>query len=382
VRGCAGSRASVRASRPLPRSPLDEHSSSPPFRERVTRFHAALEESGAAIRAAFERSEPEAAAPAVQRAVGMLGPDLAWRLCPGREPERLGLALSAEGNRHLRLLTGWAVDQQDEAGGLDLFPSKPASPLDGDWVLGIQGHRLDAEEFRATAQIDPAHGAVDVCLHHPGFAECDERTRSWAALLWLDEALGEDLVMRGVGTVETSTEPAGDDAVEAAQLVARVRALIQEAGGDPDQGPNRAHHMVRIPEDSAREGKFRADARFGTTRFLPVLGLWLEDTAEDPLVPHGAGYACVGFPLDRLEEGHAADQRGEVEDAIEEALATRGAGCVLGGMFGPHRAYIDILAVDVDRAEDAVRAALAGSPRVAEAELIFLADRDRSIPVK
>ncbi|MDA0374477.1 MAG: hypothetical protein O2865_11880 [Planctomycetota bacterium] len=359
-----------------------DHSLPQTFRERIERFLAELEEAGPAIRSAFEQGEPEEAAPAVQAAVGRLGPELAWRLCPGRGEERLGLALSAEGNRHLRLLTGWAVDQQDEAGGLDLFPSKPASPLDGDWVLGIQGHRLDAEEFRASAQIDPAHGAVDVQLHHPGFSDCEERTRTWAALLWLDEALGEDLVMRGVGSVETSTEPAGEDAVDAVQLVARVRALIQEIGGDPDQGPNRAHHMVRIPEESAQEGRFRADARFGTTRFLPVLGLWLDEDARDPLTPYGAGYAAVGFPLDRLEEGRAADQRGEVEDAIEEALAARGAGTVLGGMFGPHRAYVDILAVDADRAEDAVRAALAGSPRVGEAEMIFLADRDRSIRVK
>ncbi len=365
-----------------PRNLLAEPSSSLTFRQRVARFHAALEESGAAIREAFDRSEPEEAAPAVQRAVGILGPELAWRLCPGRGEGRLGLALSAEGNRHLRLLTGWAIAQEDEAGGLDLFPSKPASPIDGDWVLGIQGHRLDAEEFRATAQIDPAHGAVDVRLHHPGFNDCDERTRSWAALLWLDEALGEDLVMRGIGTVETATEPAGEDAVDAGQLVARVRALIQEAGGNPDQGPNQAHHMVRIPEESAREGQFRADARFGTTRFTPVLGLWLDEDTEDPLVDYGAGYAAVGFPLDRLEEGRAADQRGEIEDAIDEALTARRAGWVLGGMFGPHRAYIDILAVDAERAEDAVRAALAASPRVAEAELIFLADRDRSIEVK
>ncbi len=361
---------------------MAEPSSSLTFRQRVARFHAALEESGPAIRAAFDRSAPEEAAPAVQRAVGLLGPDLAWRLCPGRDEDRLGLALSAEGSRHLRLLTGWAIAQQDEAGGLDLFPSKPASPLVGDWVLGIQGHRLDAEAFRATAQIDPAHGAVDVRLHHPDFATCDERTRSWAALLWLDEALGEDLAMRGLGSVETATEPAGEDAVDAVQLVARVRALIQEAGGDPDQGPNQAHRMVRVPEESALDGQFRADARFGTTRFVPVLGLWLDRDVGDPLTAFGAGYAAVGFPLDRLEEGRAADQRGEIEDAIDEALAARQAGCVLGGMFGPHRAYVDILAVDADRAEDAVRAALASAPRVAEAELIFLADRDRSIPVK
>lgn len=354
----------------------------PPFRIRAARFTRRIEVIGPEVHAAFDRRAPEKAADKVQGAVDLLIPGLAWTLCPGRAEGRLGLALSPEGNRHLRLLTGWVADHHAEIGDIDLFPSKPANPAPESWTLGLEKHELRAEQFRVDAQVDAAHGAVDVRLHHPVFAECDERTRSWAAFLWLDEALGEDLVMRGIGTVETSAEPAGKDAVGARQLRARVRALVQESGGDPDLPPGGAYAMIRIPDEAARDGAFRADARFGTTRFAPLLQLWITDGAEDPLARVGAGYAAVGFPLDRLEDGRAVEQRGEVEEAIEAAMVRTEAGNVLGGLFGPRAAYIDLLVTDRERAEDAVRAALAACARVATAELVHLARPDVQIPVK
>lgn len=354
----------------------------PSFKERAARFVAALEAAAPAIRTAFDRREPSAVAPRIQAAVDLLIPDLAWTLCPGRSDDRLGLALSPEGDRHVRLVTGWVAERHPQIGELDLFPSKPPNPAADSWTLGIDDHELRAGEFRVAAQVDAAHAAVDVRLHHPAFARCEERTRSWAAFLWLDEALGEDLVMRGIGTIDTSAEPAGDDTVGANQLRARVRALVQEIGGDPDLPPAGSYSMIRIPDGTARDGAFRADARFGTTRFLPLLSLWIDPGAVDPLARVGAGYAAVAFPLDRLEEGHAAEQRGEVEDALDDALRRSDSGEVLGGLFGPNRAYVDLLMVDPDGAEDAVRAALASCARVAEAELVRLAARDETIAVK
>jgi hypothetical protein len=361
---------------------VDEAAGPRPFRERVARFARALDEAGPAIQSAFERGEAELVAPRIQAIVDELIPGLAWTLCPGRDEQGLGLALSPEGDRHRRLLTGWVAERHPELGGLDLFPAKPANPSADSWILGLDDHELRAEQFRVDAQIDAAHGAVDVRLHHPVFADCDERTRAWAAFLWLDEALGEDLVMRGVGTIETTDEAAGPDAVDGRQLRARVRALVQEAGGDPDLPPAGSFSMVRIPEGTARDGAFRADARFGTTRFVPLLSLWIDEEAADPLAPLGAGYAALGFPLDRLEEGRAADQRGEIEDAIDEALQAAAAGCVLGGLFGPRLAYVDLLTLCPEAAENAVRAALAACARVASAELAFLARRDGRIVVK
>lgn len=353
-----------------------------PFRLRVARFVRRLEAIGGDVRAAFDEREPERVAGKIQEAVDLLIPGLAWTLCPGRTEPRLGLALSPEGDRHLRMLTGWLVERHAEAGALDLFPSKPANPRADTWTLALQHHELRADGFRVDAQIDPAHGAVDVRLHHPGFAQCDENTRNWASFLWLDEALGEDLVMRGIGSIAATAEPPGPDAVDARQLRARVRALVQEAGGDPDAQPGGSYAMVRIPDELARDGAFRADARFGTTRFPRLLELWIAPDAVDPLARVGAGYAAVAFPLDRLEDGRAVDQRGEVEDSIDSALARVDAGEVLGGLFGPRAAYVDLLVVDRERAEDAVRAALAGCARVGSADLVHFAQRDVRVSVK
>jgi hypothetical protein len=72
---------------------------------------------------------------------------------------------------------------------------------------------------------------VHVVLHHPAFAMATEEQRNRAALLTLDNLLGEDGVEKWIGSIETSVPPLpGGKPLE--ELAAAIDALAGAATGE------------------------------------------------------------------------------------------------------------------------------------------------------
>ncbi len=64
------------------------------------------------------------------------------------------------------------------------------------------------------------------------------------------------------------------------------------------------------------------------------------------------------MPRTLFPEGQEVDRRGEIEDALEEALANDNAGCFLGGAMGHDAVYIELLIFDGDRSKKLIQAAM------------------------
>ena len=66
----------------------------------------------------------------------------------------------------------------------------------------------------------------------------------------------------------------------------------------------------------------------------------------DPLKGTGADYVFVAFDVKILPKGNEVAIRGEIKDALDEALKSAASGRLLGGALGTENAYIDLLLLD------------------------------------
>ena len=90
------------------------------------------------------------------------------------------------------------------------------------------------------------------------------------------------------------------------------------------------------------------DIAVGSTMHPRLINEYLgaEGELEDPLSGTGADYVFVTFDARILPAGAEATARGEIEDALDQALKTSASGRLLGGAWGTTNAYIDLLLFD------------------------------------
>jgi hypothetical protein len=73
--------------------------------------------------------------------------------------------------------------------------------------------------------------------------------------------------------------------------------------------------------------------------------------------------------------GSEAEDRGVIEDAVDEAIGTEGYGIHIGGGTGLRYSYIDVALTDLDRGVERIRRALR-KERVPEESWILFYDAD------
>jgi len=159
--------------------------------------------------------------------------------------------------------------------------------------------------------------------------------------LMLDEVLGEYGVDNWIGQIETSDGKLADS-MPALELRDFLHDLEIERGWRK-YPPPQCFSVYSLKEPPG--GFLRGDAYAGSTNCMRLVNEYLrnEGPIENPLDGSGAEILFVAFDSGILPEGGAVEFRGQIEDALEAALAKENAGQVLGGAIGVEFSYIDLI---------------------------------------
>lgn len=167
------------------------------FEERSTRIGRLLDEGNASL-----------LAKEVTPKIKTLHTDLTWEIGPGKSKE-YSLTISAAKNRKLRPETSKIVSLAANNPHWEFYPARQAREVPPQVDLPNKQLTFRTENWRFHAMQDKEKRLINLFVIDHRLAEVDETDALSAVFLFLDAALGEDLVEEWVGNIEI-LDNAGD----------------------------------------------------------------------------------------------------------------------------------------------------------------------------
>ncbi len=285
--------------------------------------------------------------PEVSEFMDVTLPKLCWAFGPGEEGGH-SFTLTGEGDRLRQLLTDYWLQQAPTIKGWTFYASRQPSSAEALKNMSIslgEDAQVDCESLLVKTDVDADKQLIHIVAWHTRFAELPEEHRGKILFLLLDEALGEFGVEKWIGGIEIKPIVPGEfvrPLVSLPDFIEKMNAYHQWEKLEPLD----TYSTYQLDEQFHHR---RGDVFVGTTCIPNVIGELIEHEGRlpsDPLAQLGAELAYFTFDSAAFPEGAEVKARGEVEDALDEALQTQASGRVLGGAFGTEHAYIDLLLFD------------------------------------
>ncbi|MGB7348193.1 MAG: hypothetical protein WBD20_28470 [Pirellulaceae bacterium] len=279
-------------------------------------------------------------------------PAMSWVFGPGENGGH-SFTLSGEGVVPKQLLAQYWHSCARELPGWTFYGSRQPSRNEDLKSMAIavsDQEQVDSETFLVKTNVDDEEQLIDIVAWHPALEIVPQEHHYQILFLLLDEALGEFGTQNWLGKIEI--EPIADG--EETRPLTQLPEFIDQV--------NRYHKWEKLPPletytlyriNEQREGP-RGDTIVGTSLIPNVVGKFIHHQGklpEDPLEGTGARLAYLSIDSDVFPEGQQSDVRGNIEDALDEALGAALSGRILGGAFGTDKTYIDLLFVDGSRSE-------------------------------
>lgn len=315
------------------------------YNQRVAAFWNWYKEQAERFYTTIEAGKCAELAKEVSQNTNHFLPGFAWVFGPG--PKGQGghsFTLSPEGNAHQRLLTEYWLALAPQLPGWTFYASRQASPNFGPQVaIEIKGRSFKAGEIWVTPHPQADTQLINLTAWHPAFAEIPHEAAYQLLFIMLDEALGEDAVEHHIGEIHLRDNKLAKSfpVHELNEEVERIRAHWD------NPKPMGNYTVYRLPEPD--NSFVRSDTIIGQTRHPKLIQDYLREAGrlkEDPFDGKGARFVFLAFDSASLPEGDEAIRRGEIEDALDNALKPQGLGEVLGGAIGHNQTYVDLLLYD------------------------------------
>lgn len=293
-------------------------------------------------------------------------PHLAWVFGPGENGGH-SFTVSGEGVVPKQLLADYWLSHAREIPNWTFYGSRQPSPPERlkDIAIGVgDQEQVDAESFLLQTSVDEEDKLIHIVAWHPAFEKLPEEHHYQILFLLLDEALGEFGVEQWLGGIEVEPIEPGDDTRTLADLPTFIEH-VNEYYNWEKLPPLETRTLYQLSEDQEPDvdGSPRADTIVGQSAIPRVVFELLEHNGrlpEDPLEGTGAELVYIAIDSSVFPDGSQADVRGNIEDALEEALENEQSGRVLGGAFGVNESYIDLILFDGDNSRRIVEETLAG----------------------
>ena len=285
-------------------------------------------------------------------------PHMSWVFGPG-EGKGHSFTVSGEGIVPKQLLADYWCKQAKELPGWTFFSSRQPSENSPMAISVGEQDQVDSDGFLVQSDVDDENQLLHIVTWHPALAKVPEEHHFQILFLLLDDALGEFGTQTWIGEIKIEPTPQGVETRTLTELPAYIEQV------------NRYHEWEKLPPpetytlyqvDEQRDGP-RGDTIVGTSIIPNVVGRYIHHQGklpEDPLEGTGALLAYVAIDSKIFPEGKQSAVRGNIEDALDEALGAQLSGRTLGGAFGIKETYIDLLLFDGDESRQIVESTLHG----------------------
>jgi hypothetical protein len=297
--------------------------------------------------------------------LGAIDPRLRWEFGPAVRADGHRLVITPESERGLRPLAQSILDAAPPIAGWEFYGYRLAEDVD-EAARMVEARRAGTITGAVCEVALGEHGLIDLTYRSPDTDGPDDEQARNAAFVATETLLGEDVLDHHIGAIEVDRLPADSAgkrtrAIPLDRLRDTVASLIESHRA---QLPAEPHWKWARGEDVEwccveRQGIEPAedypqwfDLRVAVT---PNQALWSATHGRwafcsDRLSRCGETFAYLKIDgVGGLERSEFAD-RGEIEDAINDALAGAGWGCTVGGGTGLRYSYVELALADLDGA--------------------------------
>jgi hypothetical protein len=323
--------------------------------ERIRNFWNWFQEVAPAHYAAIEDKKCDSLTAATSAKVDECLPGFGWVYGPGENGVGHSLTITGEGVEHRQLLALHWLSQAPEIDGWTFYASRQPGPIKGHSII-IGGHKIDPKEIWVTPSIDEENECVDMTIWHPLWQQIEKKQQWTIVFLFLDEALGEYGTQWWIGDIRMENDRLAESfpLEELPEFVSETVTRFHWK----KYPPGTSYSLFRI---NPSEEKFPRSDLLTLNTVAPNL---FRDHREakgnlaDPFEEIGADYLYIAIPKKYFPIGAETDARGEIEDKLEAALASKSSGRCIGGGLGLHHGYVDLLIFDGKRSIEIIREVL------------------------
>ena len=297
-----------------------------------------------------------------------IDPNLMWEYGPAVRTKGHRLVITPESRTHLRPLVRTILDRAPDLPGWEFYPYRLAEDLEQAraTVEGRTGGSLDS----VTVELQIGAGnRIDLLFRSPATSDEDDRKALNVAFVAAETLLGEKNLDRWVGAIEVGPPARGERkgrALPPDRLKDTFDALVDSIR---DRLPDRPFadriegakwSLVQLQPEPADDYPGRADLIVATTCDVP---LWEAAASRMPFYSQRFSrcketFAYVKIDGRHFRRGSEADDRGEIEEALDEQLGRDSLGVHIGGGTGIGYSYIDLALTDLERGVERTRKVL------------------------
>jgi hypothetical protein len=297
--------------------------------------------------------------------LGAVDRRLMWEYGPAIGKKGHRLVVSSESKLELQPLVDLVLARAPRLSGWQFLPHRPAERI------AMLEPTLTARTGRATPPmrvvVKRDNDALALVFHIEGCTGEDDEDASATAYVTSEVLLGEGELKTWVASIEVAPMrkvPRGAVPVEklAKTFAAAVRAQLAKVPRGPCRGVRKSRSVALLEAQPTKRKVYRGrtDAFvFVTARTDILLGSQeLHPFASARFSRAGETFAYVKFDGSKGLGDSPFEDREDIENALDDALAPKKLGTVFGGGTGLRYSYVDLALEDLDRGVSAVRKAL------------------------
>lgn len=290
--------------------------------------------------------------------------NLMWEF--GNEAEgKFNLVITPETERHLRPMVDTIIQTAPKISNWAFYAYRQPHGYEATVELVKDQSRLDITNLSFNAEYDDEH-LIDLAFKYKG--DASEEALADAVFTSCEYLLGEEILDRWIGDM-TFAKEGGAEFKPISELPNTVLKLIEEMKASMhDQPIHKLRDKLEIvgfsldaEEMDDNDSSERFDMTMAKTRVPQV---WQAAHSGSPFdscrfSKHGERFAYL-----KLEGEYDEKKIEAVEEAINKALASAGAGCTTGSAVGKNHGYVDLCFADPDKAVNVMKEACksAGCP--------------------